>query len=978
MSQVRTPAAGFHFDDFFIDAANRQLWREGELVPLNSKYFDVLLLLVSECGQLVEKQRIFEEIWKSVFVTDAALTQCIKDIRKQLGDDAANPRYIRTVPKHGYIFIGNAVETDAESKSNGSLSPQTPAPTPPEITAQVIRLVASRPYKFLDYYTEQDANLFFGREVEIETIGSQILARRSFILHGRSGVGKSSILRAGVLPRLKEQGHLVFVIRSFTDPLHQMISALAEDLGVDSSFEKASSWYECLEQAAKLKELLEQATLEAPRRSVIFFLDQFEEFFSLLNEESHQYFIDALSKLAASESLPMKLVFALREDFLAEMSQFKTAIPEIFHHEYHLKRLSREQAARAITEPANAVGCRYEPLLVERLLNDLSDKKGVDPPQLQIVCDCLFDSKDVTGNLTVATYKDLGTASQILAGYLERVLRRFNAAELQIAKEILSALIAEDGRRLVLRAVVVEARVGAGTTPARIVTGDEEALRKSPSGQDLALPQPASENRSAPSAVNNLMEELVAARVVRRRNQDGEAWLELAHDFLTPEVSRWLTHDDRQLKQARSVLERATENFNAHELLLDVDALDVLLPFGEKLGLTGEEADLLAMSLMNRGRSVPEWLAKNATSLPALIEEAARQSDANIRLCAVEACAFRRDENTKGLLRHLSLWDEELAVRKAASIALADWFQTAVASVLSADAEQTADLPQQEMKRAGTIRRAISLAMIRDYDKRLVWLQSLSIPVSVLVVGGLIWVRLLRGGEALLKQGTGGTLGAAASGLVGGFMLGLALAIARHLAAIEAASLLFVLISLGAFIGGIGGFGVSFGMVAASHITYRHSRWWSVIGGAAGGAAVGGITNILGVDIIRSIFGRNPSGITGAMEGAVIGAGLSLGAVLVSQLFKDARPFQRVLGAALGAMCAGIVLTVIGGNLFSGSLEVVARSFADSQIRMEPLAPYFGAASFNHTRQIIFGAIEGLMFGAGLMSGIEILSRPRK
>ncbi len=978
MSQVRTQAAGFHFDDFFVDVANRQLWREGELVPLNSKYFDVLLLLVSECGQLVEKQRIFEEIWKSVFVTDAALTQCIKDIRKQLGDDAANPRYIKTVPKHGYIFIGNAIETYANAKSNGSFEAQTFAPTPPEILAKVVRIVAPRPYKFLDYYTEQDANLFFGREAEIETLGSQILARRSFILHGRSGVGKSSILRAGVLPRLKEQAHLVFVIRSFTDPLHQMLNALAEELGIDSSFEKASGWHECMEQATKLKELLEQAMIDAPHRSIIFFLDQFEEFFSLLDEESHQYFIDALGKLSTAESLPMKLVFALREDFLAEMSQFKTAIPEIFHHEYHLKRLSREQAARAITEPAVAVGCRYEPQLVERLLNDLSDRKGVDPPQLQIVCDCLFDSKDATGNLALATYEELGTASQILAGYLERVLRRFNAAELQMAKEILTALIAEDGRRLVLRAVVVEARLGAGLVPARIATGDDEAVRKSQAGQGSAPPLHPIDNRFGQTAVNNLMEELVAARVVRRRNQDGEAWLELAHDFLTPEVSRWLTQDDRQLKQARSVLERATENFNAHELLLDVDALDVLLPFGGKLGLTGEEADLLAMSLMNRGRCVPEWLATSATSLPALIEEAAQQSDSNIRLCAVEACAFRQDENTREMLRHLALWDEDLAVRKAASIALADWFQADIASVLSSDAEHGGDLPHHEMKRAGTIRRAISLAMIRDYDKRLVWLQSLSIPVSVLVVGGLIWVRFLRGGEAMLRQGTGGTLGAAVSGLIGGFMLGLALAIARHLAAIEAASLLFVLISLGTFIGGIGGFGVSFGMVAASHITYRHSRWWSVLGGAMGGAAVGGITNLLGVDIIRSVFGRNPSGITGAMEGAVIGAGLSLGAVLVTQLLKNARPFQRVSGAALGAMCAGIALTVIGGNLFSGSLEVVARSFADSQIRMEPLASYFGAARFNHSRQILFGAIEGLMFGAGLMSGIEILSRSRK
>src|SRR5215475_10726761 len=113
--RVSHPAAralAYRFDEFYLDGANRQLWRGGEPVPLNSKYLDVLLLLVSDSGLLVGKQRIFDEVWQGVFVTDAALTQCIKDIRRQIGDDASNPRYIKTVPKHGYTFIGVASPAD--------------------------------------------------------------------------------------------------------------------------------------------------------------------------------------------------------------------------------------------------------------------------------------------------------------------------------------------------------------------------------------------------------------------------------------------------------------------------------------------------------------------------------------------------------------------------------------------------------------------------------------------------------------------------------------------------------------------------------------------------------------------------------------------------------------------------------------------------------------------------------------------------
>src|SRR5881397_2967702 len=104
MSQAKVQQAGYEFGDFFLDVPNRQLWRNGQPVPITSKYLDVLLLLISRNGQLVEKQHIFDEVWNGVFVTDAALTQCIKDVRRQLGDDAGSPRYIKTIPKHGYMF----------------------------------------------------------------------------------------------------------------------------------------------------------------------------------------------------------------------------------------------------------------------------------------------------------------------------------------------------------------------------------------------------------------------------------------------------------------------------------------------------------------------------------------------------------------------------------------------------------------------------------------------------------------------------------------------------------------------------------------------------------------------------------------------------------------------------------------------------------------------------------------------------------
>lgn len=108
-------SVSFRFGRFVLDPANRQLLAEGAPVELNARYLDALTLLVREQGQLVSKKRFLEEVWRGVPVTDEALTQCIKTLRRQLGDDAARPLFIETVPKHGYRFVATAkrVEGDA-------------------------------------------------------------------------------------------------------------------------------------------------------------------------------------------------------------------------------------------------------------------------------------------------------------------------------------------------------------------------------------------------------------------------------------------------------------------------------------------------------------------------------------------------------------------------------------------------------------------------------------------------------------------------------------------------------------------------------------------------------------------------------------------------------------------------------------------------------------------------------------------------
>ncbi|MXO73401.1 winged helix-turn-helix domain-containing protein [Alteraurantiacibacter buctensis] len=94
-----------HFGDFAFDPANRRLTRAGQPVDLGSRYFDALGLLLAHPGELVTKQRFMDEVWRGIPVTDEALTQCIRTLRRALGERAGAAQFIETVPKHGYRFV---------------------------------------------------------------------------------------------------------------------------------------------------------------------------------------------------------------------------------------------------------------------------------------------------------------------------------------------------------------------------------------------------------------------------------------------------------------------------------------------------------------------------------------------------------------------------------------------------------------------------------------------------------------------------------------------------------------------------------------------------------------------------------------------------------------------------------------------------------------------------------------------------------
>src|SRR5690349_12076887 len=97
-------SASYCFDDVIVDLNNFRVLKGDEPRALEPRAFNLLVYLIENRGRVVEKQELFEQVWKETFVTDNALTRAIKQIRSAIGDEAAAPRYIETVPKRGYRF----------------------------------------------------------------------------------------------------------------------------------------------------------------------------------------------------------------------------------------------------------------------------------------------------------------------------------------------------------------------------------------------------------------------------------------------------------------------------------------------------------------------------------------------------------------------------------------------------------------------------------------------------------------------------------------------------------------------------------------------------------------------------------------------------------------------------------------------------------------------------------------------------------
>ncbi len=380
------------------------------------------------------------------------------------------------------------------------------------------------PYPGLLSFAYEDAAVFFGRDREIQD-GLDVLSRlqhfgghRLVMVFGASGSGKSSFVRAGLLPRLernRSQWLIVPPFRPLGNPLQELSLVLAQALaalGVDRNWRDirdmlhgslAGSGKVLLDFATDLR-----ASARQPQATVLLVIDQLEEIFGESDGAETQSFLSELLGALQAPSGSLMTIGTMRSDFLSEFQQH----PELSRLPYeamHIGSMPVEGFAQVIEGPAQVAGIRLGPGLTQALVEDAKNQDAL--PLLAFSLRELFDRYGSDGLLTLEEYRaGLGSLDSSVARRADSVL----------AAKALSD-VEEKGLRTAFLAMVR-------------VNEEGQYARQIARWSDL------------PAHVHEWLEYFVQAHLLVSRGEKGERTLEVAHEALFrswERLSKWLTEE---------------------------------------------------------------------------------------------------------------------------------------------------------------------------------------------------------------------------------------------------------------------------------------------------------------------------------------------------------------------------------------------------------------------------------------------------
>jgi len=455
----------------------------------------------------------------------ATFNRCVENLERELGVEPSH----RTQEIHEQLVNGEIPEVVLIPPivPERDLTDEPPAPGEP-------------PFKGMQFFDESDADIFFGREVLTASLVNLLREGQSLlVVVGASGSGKSSIVRAGLVPALRcgeplvdgkrppkgSQDWLIRVITPTPHPLMALATSLTRDH--ETSTDTTTLRDDLSRDPRSLHLAAKRITEEVGAPKLMLVIDQFEELFTLCREEvERKAFINNL--LAAVEEEgdgPITVVITLRADFYAHCSAYSHLRKAIAKHQDYIGPMSAREMRLAIEEPARRGEWEFQPGMVDLFLRDV---KG-EPGALPLLSHALLETwrRRSGRTMTLKGYAAAGGVPGAIAKTAETVFNHYLTLEQQVI-----------ARNIFLR--LTELGEGTQDTRRRVTLSE-------------LIPGPA----EAP-VVEEVIKKLADARLITTY----EATAEVAHEALIrewPTLREWLEEDREGLKLHRHLTESAQE-----------------------------------------------------------------------------------------------------------------------------------------------------------------------------------------------------------------------------------------------------------------------------------------------------------------------------------------------------------------------------------------------------------------------------------
>ena len=424
------------------------------------------------------------------------------------------------------------------------------------------------PFKFLDPFTLEDKNVFFGRKKETRLLHRQVLRTRLLLLYGLSGTGKTSLIQCGLAGEFNGPDWLPIWVRHQTDINDSLQSAMQRILPEIKGT-----------VPDQIRELYQHYF-----RPVYLIFDQFEELFIFGKEEEKKLFTATLKSIV-SEDLPCTVLLVIREEFLGRLYPIEKVIPGLFDFRMRVEPMEAAKVKEVLinsfrefnisiidnkkeTESDNEQNVDNEdpndPF--ELIISNVSQgKSGIELPYLQVYLDQLYrrgyeDADDILPgqkwpdrNFTRKEIKQLGTLKNVLAHYLseqkkqiqEKLTEKNPSIAPDTVKNVLDKFVSEEGTKRPIRYIREQ----------RLERVAEEHLGIFP-----VLP---------PGVLTACLQELETAQILRFEDE----YLELAHDSLAAIINNERTDEQRDRNNMKSQIRLALTDFGKSEEYLTTKQL---------------------------------------------------------------------------------------------------------------------------------------------------------------------------------------------------------------------------------------------------------------------------------------------------------------------------------------------------------------------------------------------------------------------